>query len=342
MADDLITLNLEENSLRIAKARNAGGKIEIDVLAYQADMPSFFESDTKKVSADTILLIKKVRDNLKLHNKKVDIVIPDGYTYSQIVYMPKLKEKELLSAIKYQADQFIPMPLEETSLDLEILYEDRESNRLLVLIVAAPQDLIERVKKLAEQAGFFPESIENELSAAGRFLTSFYNPPSQVGASIFVNLGYSNTSFYFFDNKLRLLTDSHNFPAGLSVFLREAQADINIDLAKAKILLKKIGFAQNSSADLNQILQPAVDALCSELKKFVNSVRTKFQVSSISRLFLFNLASEINRIDKKVEACISIPSTIFDPLSLTKRNSVIEPYIKDLSSFIPAIGGCLE
>lgn len=342
MADDLITLNLEENNIRLAKANNEAGKINIEFLAQQTDVPSFFESDTKKIFEDVTAPIKKIVNLYRLQGKRVNVVIPDGFTYSQIVYMPRLKEKELLSAIKYQADQFIPMPIEETSLDLEILYEDELANKLLVLIVAAPQDLIERVQKLSEQVGLYPETIENELSATGRFLTNFYNPQIQSGETVFINLGYSSTSFYLYDQKLKLLTESHNFPAGLSVFLREAQADINTDATKAKTLLKKVGFSQDPSVDLNQILQPTIDALCTELQKYLNSIRAKSKTASVTRLLLFNLAGEINQLDKKIEKCVSLPAAIFDPLPFSKRTPAAEPFIKDLSSFVAAIGGCLE
>ena len=338
----MITLNLQENIIRIVKAKNSGGKIDVELIAYQPDTPPFFELDTEKIFAEETRLIKKALDTLKINKKAVNIVIPDGFAYSQIVYMPRLKEKELLSAIKYQADQFIPMPIEDTSLDLEIIYEDKNSNKLLVLIVAAPQNLIEKVQNLAAQAGLYLESIENELSATGRFLANFYSPPSQEGGTIFINLGYSYTSFYFFDHKLKLFTDSHSFQAGLSVFLREAQVDINIDLMRAKKLLKSVGFASDSSVDLDRILKPAADELYSELQKFINSVQTKTQISSINRLYMLNLASEIHHLDKKIEAYSSIPTAIFDPLPITKRTNVIEPFIKDLPSFIAAIGGSLE
>ena len=341
MVDELISLNLEENILRFAKAKNAGGKIQIDLLSQQGDIPSFYDSDTKKVIDDVTEVIKKSITTLKLNKRKVNIVIPDGFTYSQLVYMPRLKEKELLSAIKYQADQFIPMPIEDTSLDLEIIHEDKLANKLLVLVVASPQKLIEKIQNVSEQVGFYPEAIENELSATGRFLVNFYQPANQEGGTIFINFGYSSTSFYFFDHKLRLLTDSHTFPAGLAIFLREAQADINIDLAKAKNLLKKIGFLSDPTVNFNEILQPTVDALSAELQKFINSVRTKFQISSIGRLLMFNLASEINNLAKKIESQISIPTAIFDPLPSTNRTSAVEPFIKDLSSFISVIGGSL-
>lgn len=339
----MLTLNLQENIIRIIKARNTGGKVDIELIASQSDTPPFFELDTEKIFSEEARVIKKALDILRINKKAVNIVIPDGFTYSQLVYMPRLKEKELLSAIKYQADQFIPMPIADTSLDLEIIHEDKNANKLLVLIVAAPQNLIEKVQNLAAHTGLFPESIENELSATGRFLANFYNPPADsVGGSIFINLGYGYTSFYFFDHKLKLFTDSHSFQAGLSVFLREAQVDINIDLIKAKNLLKNVGFSQDPSVDLDRILKPAADELCSELQKFINSVKTKFQISSISRLYLLNLASDIHNLDKKIEKYIAIPTSIFDPLPMTKRTNVIEPFIKDLSSFTAAIGGSLE
>lgn len=342
MTESLITLNLDENILRIVKARNLQGKIDMELHYCLQGTPPFFESDTQKINDDVASQIKKSIDNLKLSKRKMNIVIPDGFTYSQIVYMPKLKEKELLSAIKYQADQFIPMPIEETSLDLDILHEDKTTNKLLVLIIAAPQKLIERVQDLTERAGFFPETIENELSATGRFLANFYSPPAGEGGTIFINLGYSSTSFYLFDHKLRLITDTHNFRAGFSVFLREAQADVNIDITKAKNLLKKIGFAKDPTIDFNQILQPTIDAISTELKKFIISVKTKSPSLSIGRLYLTNLATELNLIDKKIEAAVSFPSAIYNPQTLVIKKNPTEPPIIDFPSYIPAIGGCLE
>src|SRR3989338_1756953 len=191
MADELISLDLAENVLRIAKAKNEGGKIRVEVLFQQTGMPAFYESDTKKVSDETLTIINRSLDNLRLHKKRVNIVIPDGFTYSQIIKMPRLKEKELLSAIRYQADQFIPMPIDETSLDLEILNENTNENNLLVLIVASAQKLVSKVQKLVEASGLETESVENELSASGRFLSKFYIPVTKVGGSIFVNIGYT-------------------------------------------------------------------------------------------------------------------------------------------------------
>lgn len=340
MAENL-TLELGERNVRVARAGISGGKIDISLLTQQQDTPLFFDLDTEKVIEEESVMLKKLVDMLKISKKPANVVIPDGFTYSQIVTMPKLKEKELLSAIRYQADQFIPMPLEETSLDLEILHEDKVKNQILVLIVAAPQTLIERVERVVEASGLFIDSVESEISAVARLLSSFYTPSNADGGTIFINTGYSSSSFYFFDHRLKLVTDSHSFQAGLSLFLREAQADANIDSTKAKSLLKSVGFSQQGSIDLDQILKPTSDALSKELQKFIASVRGKYNVNTISQAYVFNHSSEILNFDKKIEASVSIPTAIFNPLSFIKRSSAIEPFINELPSFVAALGGCL-
>jgi len=342
MSDDLISLNLDENIIRIAGAKNDNGKLDIELLVAQSGVPSFFESETKKVFDESLSSLKKIISLYRLSKKRFNIVIPDGFTYSQIVHMPRLKEKELLSAIKYQADQFIPMPIEETSLDLEILEDNKNSENILVLLVAAPQNLVERVQNIAEQSGIYPESIENELSATGKFLENFYSPQIQTGSTIFINIGYSYTSFYYFDHKKRLIIDNHTFPAGLSVFLREAQVDINVDSEKAKNLLKTVGFAPGSSLDLSQFLQPAIDALSSELQKFITALMAKHKASSPSHIYVYNLATDIKDIEKQIQKTVAIPIGIFNPLPITKRTHAVEPYVNNLPAFINVIGGCLK
>src|SRR6185436_4812366 len=101
--------------------------------------PNFFDTENQLVLDKQVEILKRLYGNLRIRKKSVNVIIPDSRTYSQIVEMPKLKEKELIAAIRYQADEFIPMAIDETYLDLEILREDKRNHKLLVLIVASPK-----------------------------------------------------------------------------------------------------------------------------------------------------------------------------------------------------------
>ncbi len=340
MSDYFTTVELGENNIKVAKARNEGGKIELNLLARQTDTPSFFDVEADKMLDDEVGVIRKITSALKISKKTVRVVLPDAFCFSQIVSMPKLNEKELLSAIRYQADQFIPMPIEETSLDLEILYENKIENKLLVLIVACPQKLIERVEKAIEQSDLYPESIENEFSATARFIESMFVPANREGGTIFVNIGYSSTSLYYFDHKLKLILDCHTFRVGYALFLREAQVDTNINRLKALDLLKNTGFSKDSSVDLDEILKPTLEAFCTDISKFITSVREKFKITAISQIYFTNQATEMLNIEKKVESFVSIPCSLYNITPLIKKTNVITAFSKDLPTFVSTIGGC--
>ncbi|MCL4378649.1 MAG: pilus assembly protein PilM [Actinobacteria bacterium] len=341
MADNFC-IHLGENSLKIAKSVINRGQIDIVGLGRQNNIAPFYELDNDKMIEEVSSVIKKIVLNLKLENKPVNVVVPDAFTYSQIVEMPRLKEKELLSAIRYQADQFIPMPIEETSLDLEILLEDKNRNKLLVLIIASPQNLVEKIERTIESAGINPESIENELSATGRLLTNYYkkNTADSTG-TILLNFGYSASSLYYFSHEKNNLLDCHNFKIGLSIFLREAQADVNIDLPRAKDMLKNIGLTKAANVDLDQILTPTASALSDEIQKFATSVNQKFGNAKISEILIFNQSGEINQLDKKIESLTTVKTATIDLQPYIRKSSMIDSLIKELPSFVPVIGGSL-
>src|SRR3990167_8715027 len=123
MADSFFCLDIGEKFTKIADAAKKGNAIEIYHLGKIETDQYFFSTEAEKSLENQARAITTLYQSLKLTKKNVNIVIPGSFTYSQILTMPALNEKELISAIKYQADQFIPMPVEETNIDLEIIAE---------------------------------------------------------------------------------------------------------------------------------------------------------------------------------------------------------------------------
>jgi type IV pilus assembly protein PilM len=85
----------------------------------------------------------------------------------QIDLPPILDPKELANAVRFQAQDEIPMPIESVVLDYHALgiVETEHGARLRVLLVAARRDMVDRVILAARQAGLRPEGVD--LSAFG-------------------------------------------------------------------------------------------------------------------------------------------------------------------------------
>lgn len=344
MDENSLCIEIGENLVRIADAKSDNQQIEINSLGQQIDTPRFFSADSDRVIEDEVKIIETLVSRLNIKKKNVNIIVPDAYTYSQVLVMPVLKEKELLAAIKYQADQFIPLPIEETAIDLDIIYEDKINKKILILIVAAPYKLIDKVEKTIEMAGCIPESIENEASAVIRFLSNHYKNLSKktTDGTLFLNFGETASSLYFFDHTYNLVTAVHNFKIGLNLFLKEIQVNFNYDLNKTRDILTHIGLGQEGSYNFEEVLKPVMTELISEINKFILSIKAKQNDINITQIVLFNLANKIHFLEKKVQDNFSINSSIIDVSSLIKKNQIIEPHKNELSSFITAIAGSLS
>ncbi len=256
--------------------------------------------------------------------------------------MPRLNEKELLSAVKYQADQFIPMPLEDTNIDIEIVYEDLDNRKNLALIVAAPKKIIQKVERCVERAGLAPVAIETEISAAGRLFSSIFKPQVSMNNAgyLFINFGSQTTSIYFFDISKNILVYSHNFSIGYNLFIKEIQVNLNVDRPKAEDLLKTFGVTPNSSYHLETILAPAIKDFLTEVQHSTTLIASTFK-KQIQGVYLFNNTPRFHGFDILVGKYLAIPSATLSIASFFTKNNVSTQHREDMPYFIPAIGGNL-
>jgi type IV pilus assembly protein PilM len=343
MADLFYCLNIGENLIKVADAKNLSNQLEIQSMGFVESELNFFSNDSEKINENQSEKISKLVGSLKITKKNIAIVIPDSVTYSQILEMPRLNEKELISAIKYQADQFIPMPIEETNIDLEILSETEKDNKILVLMVAAQKRTIEKIQRVTELAGLIPESIENELSVTARFLSSFYKvlyPNIQDGV-IVINLAYNSTSLYYFNPQTSLTMQSHTFNIGYSLFLKELQINLNTDIRKSIEILTLYQGQETTSVSVESVILPLLKEFTFEVKRFINLISEKYQ-TSIKQISVVNDGYRFIYLPKYLQNSFSITTELLNPYSIIKKTSVADQNKNTMALFVPTIGGNLR
>ena len=341
MSDNYFSLDVDEKFTKVVESTLAGELVDITAIGKIETPEFFYTSNLEKVAEAEVSQIKKLIETLNITKKNVNLIIPDSLTYNQIISMPLLNEKELITAIKYQADQFIPMPIEETNIDIEVIEENQKEKKVLLLIVAAPKKVIERIQTTAEFAGLNPESIENELSSNGRFISTFSKGiASQYKISpdkgiVIVNFDSTSCSLAYFSSSQLIVKESHHISIGYNLFLKEAQVNTDTDIKKTEEILKSYDSKNPSPYPIEKIVNPLVKEFASELKNF----SSKYLPESI--LFtnkIFQFPSLVTSLEKE----LSIPVSIFSPYPMIKKSQLVETYKNDLSVFIPGIGGNLR
>lgn len=339
MNDSVFSLDFNEKYTRMCDLTIKKDKIELLSLGFDETVPNFMVGANDVTIQQQAQKLATLHNNLNIKKKKVQVVIPDNLTYSQILTMPKLDERELVKAIRYQADEFIPLPIDDVYLDVEILSENDQEKKILVLIVASPKKIIDRIHHTLELAQFVPQTLENELSATGRFISEVLR--IEDVPTLIINFGYTTSSLYVVDPATSLVVQTRLIKIGLDLFLRDLKVNLNWDDAKALDALKTVGLNPSGSVNIFAVVSPILKELMQEVEKTVLQSRDKLNLS-IKQIYTFNFDRYIAQFPQSVEAHFSLPTKSYPYGQLFMPNPITQSFASEMSTFVAAIAGFLR
>jgi type IV pilus assembly protein PilM len=163
---NLVGLEIEPGQL-IAVQSRLNGHVVVERAAGQPIAPNLVrDGEVSDVSALSEALAE-LFDGSGL-DRRVRIGIANQRIVMRQIELPPITDpKELDSAVRFQAQDEIPMPIESVVLDYHSLgiSETDAGPRMQVLLVAARRDMVERMLLAARQAGLRPEGVD--LAAFG-------------------------------------------------------------------------------------------------------------------------------------------------------------------------------
>lgn len=164
----LITgLEIDPSSVTAASV-SVDGTLSVKSAAYAPLEPGVIrDGEVQDVAALAQVLRTLFADHKEL-DKRVRIGIANQRIVLRVVELPVIKDpKELANAVRFTAEDQIPMPLDAAVLDYRVLdiVDTDQGPRQRVAVVAARRDMIDRVLSAVREAGLRPEGID--LAAFG-------------------------------------------------------------------------------------------------------------------------------------------------------------------------------
>jgi type IV pilus assembly protein PilM len=122
-------------------------------------------------------------------SRRVRLGVANQRTVLRTLELPPITDrKELDAAVRFKAQDEVPMPLSNAVLDFHPLgvFDSPEGPRQRVVLVAAQRDMIQRLLAAVRDAGLRPEGID--LSAFA-LIRSLYRPdPEHAGRVLYLNV----------------------------------------------------------------------------------------------------------------------------------------------------------
>jgi type IV pilus assembly protein PilM len=171
----IVGLDIEPGFLAAAEF-SATGKPTLVRAATETLGPGLFhEGEVVDVEG----LADRVKAFFREHDlpKRIRLGVASQKIALRVLELPAIEnEKELEAAIRFQAQEELPMPLEQAVLDYHVLdrVDNGESGKMRVVVVGARRDTVEHLLAVARRAGLQPELVD--LSAFA-MIRALYVPP---------------------------------------------------------------------------------------------------------------------------------------------------------------------
>lgn len=240
-----------------------------------------------EAESDLILLaetIKKLVKDAGIINNEVITALPESKVFTQIIELPLMTESELQEAIKWEAEQYIPQSLNEVRLSWDILYypgKKNSSEKMRVLLVAAPIRLVDRYVKILSMADLKPVCLETETTAVLRAFTK----DIEEGLNIIINLGASATQILAVNKGILFFSRLIN--TGGEAMVRAIATELNLDTIQAEEYKKAYGLEEKKlEGKIKKVLIPVTSLIVNEIKKGIAFCQEKLSGEKINKIII--------------------------------------------------------
>jgi type IV pilus assembly protein PilM len=181
----VVGLNIEPGY--VAAVQTAAGGVAVEQAATAA-LPAGVVREGEVNDIETLAAVLKTMFAEHKLARKVRIGIANQRIVMRTIELPPLKDaKQLASAIRFQAQDHIPMPLDQAVLEHHLLgtVETPEGPRARVVLVAARRDMILSLLEAARRAGLRPQGIDLSAFAMIRAL----HQPGSDERTLYLSVG---------------------------------------------------------------------------------------------------------------------------------------------------------
>jgi type IV pilus assembly protein PilM len=244
-----------------------------------------------------------------IRTKNVVIGLPSNKTFTTIVDVPAMPEAELKSTMKYQADQYIPMAIDDAKVDWVALGQSlHDPAKQEVLLTSTAMQYAEERLEDVEMLGFNVIAAEPEPIAMIRSLL-----PSGIGdARLIIDVGETSTDLAVtYADAPRLV---RTIPTGLRTLVKAAVQNLNVQEDQARQFILKFGLAPDRlDGQVYRSIESTLDSFAAELTKSIKFFQTRYPNIPVAGILLSGYASVVPMFGEYVTAKTSVQAATANP-----------------------------
>jgi type IV pilus assembly protein PilM len=292
--ETIVGLDIGSRTMKVVMAEPGSGPYRWK-LTRAATAPTPQDSVRDGVIVDTAAMAQAIRDLLRsadISATGVASAISGASVIVRHVKLPKMNENLLRKSIRYEAKQYISSNTEDSMIEFEITGAvPGEDDKMGVMLVAVPNDMVETRLTSIIGAGLEPIAIDVEAFALQRALLDISSTGPGEGITMaLLDIGAVTTDVNIItDGKFALTRNiaiaGDAFTGALKPVTRKTEWE---DLEAAKFQVNMGALLDPDAAPealaLAQAMQPTVDELLREVRRSINYYQSQLTDPANSNL----------------------------------------------------------
>lgn len=235
-------LDISDLSLKITKLKRKKTFFDLAFFGESEIRPGIIKEGEIK---DEKKLIEAIEQALKASGgrrlgKYVVASLPEEKAFLQVIQLPRMSEDDLKSAVVFEAENYIPLPIDQAYLDYEVITPlHNHLDHLDILLAALPKKIVDSYAACLRAAGLVPKSLEIESLAIARALVG---QEKSVRPLLLIDLGATRTSFIVFAGHSIRFTSS--IPVSGKHFTQIIAKSLGVKEGEAERLKVKYGLEE--------------------------------------------------------------------------------------------------
>lgn len=323
---EYIGLDIGSSAIRFVELRKGS---ENPALALYGSIPmpeGLAASDAPGDQAKIAALVSKLLKDSGVTAKTAVAGLPSNKIFTSVITTPKLDNAELSKAIKYQAEQYIPMAMDQVKLDYSVIGQSADGTTLDILLVAAPVSVVTKYANILELAGMELMALEPNAVAAGRALVT-----SKEIAVVVLDINSFDSDITIINADVPRLIRSVS--VGGTTFVKAVAQNLGLDEAQAEQFTSKFGLTQTKlEGQVYKAIKPSLDSLVSEIAKSVNFFKSQSPDVKLEKLVITGSAISLPELAPYLATATGMPVEFGNPWSHVSYPSGSQENLMAISS----------
>lgn len=269
----------------------------------------------------------------EINTRRVAVSIPASRTFTRAMSLPKIRDAELMQAVRTEAEQYIPIPIDELYIDYTII--ERTDKGIELLAVAAPKKIVDSYLLLIRMLGLEPISFDTTILAAGRLFRQ------QIELSdiptVLIDFGAGSADITIHDKEIVV---TGTIPGGGDAFTDLIAKKLGITNEEAHIVKTKYGLSKSKKqAEISDALQPRLDSLVKEIRRMIRYHEERSgSTQKIEQVITMGGGANMPGMSDNLTNAMRIPVRTCNPWQNLELGKLQPPSTVEKSMYVTAAG----